>query len=192
MNNIFGEGKYTVLGKSLYKHSNLTLRSIQPGDIESIRKWRNEQMVILRQDSIISFDEQIEYYKNNIWPEKNKKRPSQILLSIVSCKELIGYGGLVNISWVDRNAEISFLLSPEHEKDIELRTNILLDFLHIIETIAFKELKFRHLWSETYENRIKHIETLEKYGLKKKTILNNHVIINGIKINSLIHVLTNK
>ena len=33
----------------------------------------------------------------------------------------IGYGGLVHINWIDKNAEISFIMNTELEMDIFLK-----------------------------------------------------------------------
>ena len=40
------------------------------------------------------------------------QRPSQMLFSFYNQNKLIGYGGLVHINWIHKNAEISFLLKP--------------------------------------------------------------------------------
>ena len=51
-----------------------------------------------------------EYFEKNIWSELKKNDPNQILLAIEQNGQLIGYGGLVHISWVYKRAELSFLL----------------------------------------------------------------------------------
>ena len=70
-------------------------------------------MDILRQSNPISKDDQIQYYEKNIWSEQNSDSLDNILLSLEYDNQLIGYGGLVNISWPN-----SAYISTEHTEQI--------------------------------------------------------------------------
>ena len=115
---------YQIIPNKRISDGWLTLRAVERSDIEFIRVWRNEQMDVLRQNDEISEESQIEYFEKNIWPETKKNEPNQILLSIELNGELIGYGGLVHISWLHKRAEISFLLKPELEQDHKFFCNV--------------------------------------------------------------------
>ena len=101
---------YKCLPQKTYKSEEYVYEAVQHEDIESIRQWRNEQMDVLRQTHAIGREEQIEYFKNNVWPEMGKDHPDKILISIKINGKLIGYGGLVNISWTNLRGELSFLI----------------------------------------------------------------------------------
>jgi carbamoyl-phosphate synthase large subunit len=171
----------------------LMLRSVEPRDIEAIRQWRNTQMDVLRQNSVITFLEQKKYFDENIWPEKASNKPKQILLGIEKDGELIGYGGLVHISWDFRRAEISFLLKPSLEKDRENLQDIFSRYLFMIQELAFEDLQLHKLTTETYGQRIVHIQILEATGFKIEGRLREHVIVGGEFKDSLVHsVLSNE
>ena len=165
----------------------LTLRAIGPEDIELIRQWRNSQLDVLRQIAPISSAEQERYFNEYIWPDKLIPHPKQLLLAIENKNELIGYGGLVQIAWRDRRAEVSFLLSPSIESSQVNRALIFLTFLRLIQALAFKDLGLLRLWTETYAHRTAHILALESTGFQFEGCLRSHVIIRGETIDSLLH-----
>ena len=174
--------KYVIL-KNKYCYKKYCLNSVLKKDIEKIRKWRNFKIKVLRQDNYLTSDMQLEYYTKNVWSQMNLRKPKIILFSIRYNKKLIGYGGLVNISWEKKKAEISFLINNkifENTKSYSKYFNI---FFYLIQHIAFSELKFLSLYSETFLFRKKHIYLLEKFGFKRNYKKN--------KINSVFHSLKN-
>jgi RimJ/RimL family protein N-acetyltransferase len=181
------DGNYRVLPRSEISDGVITLRPLVPGDIEKIRLWRNAQMDVLRQARPISTQEQVSYFEQHVWPEKGSSQPSQILLGIELSNKLIGYGGLVNLHWADQRAEISFLLSDEIEVQSALRAEIFTRFLLLIQELSFMSLGLQRIWTETYSFRKAHIKTLEASGFVLEGCMRKHVIINGERIDSLIH-----
>ena len=85
--------------------SYVKLRELECADLFKIKEWRNRQQNILRQNSELTDEDQIMYWKrlNNSKKEK--------LYAIIFNNLLIGYCGFVNIDEVNKRAEISFLLS---------------------------------------------------------------------------------
>jgi len=150
---------------------------------EKIRKWRNNQINILRQNKIITKSEQINYFKNFIL----KKNPKSKLFGINCDQEFIGYGGLVNISKVFKTAEISFILNNVIKHNSIYYEKILSDFLSFIKIYAFKKKKLRKLYTETYSFRKKHIKVLENNKLKLEGVLKKHIIKNNKVYDSLFH-----
>ena len=110
---------YKCLPEKTYQNGDYKLEAVQPEHIEKIRQWCNEQMDVLRQTKAISKEAQIQYYENNVWPEINTNHPDKILLSLKSDGELIGYGGLIYISWGNRIADVSFVLNTKIISDNE-------------------------------------------------------------------------
>ena len=182
-----GAGSYRLMRYERLSESGFEFRAVEPSDIEDIRLWRNDQMNLLRQSSAISRAEQSQYFSTHVWPEKSKQQPSQVLLAIERDGNLIGYGGLVNISWPNRRAEISFLLDPMLEQCHEERTAAFRAFLSMVKALAFDEFHLYRLFTETFANRQGHIETLEAAGFQREGRMQKHVVVDGSPVDSLLH-----
>ncbi|NLC72729.1 MAG: GNAT family N-acetyltransferase [Ruminococcaceae bacterium] len=165
----------------------LTLMPIQSDHIELIRQWRNAQIDVLRQSEPITEKQQVEYFNNHIWPDMKEKYPKNILLSILEDNILIGYGGLVHIAWEHKRAEVSFLLRPDYTVNTNIYSKYFTIFLQLIKKLAFLELGFQRIYTETYESRLITISILENAGFVREGILRKHVIKNGKIQDSLIH-----
>ena len=64
-------------------------------------------------------------------------------------------------------------------------------FLTLISEIVFEELKFKKLFTETYDLRPHHIEILEKFGFKEEKRIKSKVKIDGKYVDSVLHVYEN-
>lgn len=182
---------YSCLKNKVFHFGEFRLESIRAEDIENIRIWRNAQLDVLRQDKIITQEEQINYFNDYVWPETIKNEPRNILFSYFRNNDLIGYGGLVHISWKDLRAEISFLLNPINLLDEEYQL-FFSTYLTLIRSVAFDDLKFNRLFTETFDIRRFHISILESNGFIREGILKEHVIINGRYVDSIFHGCLNK
>lgn len=181
-----GAGPYRVMPNASLAADGLVLRAVEPGDIEMIRQWRNAQMDVLRQFEPISPEQQTRYFTTHVWPQKQKAEPAQILLAIERDDALIGYGGLVHLSWADRRGEVSFLLTPELERLTELVT-IFAAFLALMKRLAFEDLGLDRLVTETFDHRTRHIATLEAAGFRREGRLRAHVVVENERRDALIH-----
>ena len=161
---------YKCLPKRIYQNGEYTLQAIQPEHVEKIRIWRNAQIDVLRQKEQILPNDQIEYFKNNVWPEMENKKPKNILLAYTMNRKLIGYGGLVHISWSNYSAESSFILDNKIDHHSEKYNLYIKNFFLMLKILAFNELKFLKITSETFNNRKRHIQLLEEIGFKKLPI----------------------
>ena len=166
-----------------------SLRPIDDAYIEDIRQWRNAQLDVLRQPKPISPSEQTAYFQNQIWPTLEAERPNNLLVVLLQNGQAIGYGGLVHISWADKRAEVSFLVTPEIAMNQDLYRKVFLAFLSMLQIVAFEHLNFERLFTETYDIRPFHISVLEEAGFILEGTMKKHVIINGEPKNSLIHGL---
>jgi RimJ/RimL family protein N-acetyltransferase len=174
MNQEFCDGEYAIA-------------PVQPKQIESIRQWRNNQLDVLRQDEPISRQQQIDYYANHIWPSMARLMPKNIVMSYLYKGAPIGYGGLVHIAWQDLRAEVSFLLDTERAANEVTYSADFRRFLGLIKQLAFDELGFNRLFTETYNIRRLHIDALENSGFKREGVMCEHVRIDGLPIDSIIH-----
>ncbi|MCX7955043.1 MAG: GNAT family N-acetyltransferase [Bacteroidales bacterium] len=156
-------------------------------DIFKIMKWRNEQIDILRQNHLLTEEEQKNYYQNFVLPTFYEEKPKQILFSYLFNNECIGYGGLTNIDWYNKRAELSFLVETKRSQINEIYSEDFTSFLKLIYQVTFNDIQLNRLFSETYEFRKFHITILEKNGFKLEGILREHVFFKNKFINSLIH-----
>lgn len=161
--------------------------SLRRQDLLPIMNWRNDQIDVLRQAKPLTPTGQKSYYENVIRPTFGEETPAQILVSYLLNGTLIGYGGLTNINWQERSAEVSFLLDTERSNDIALHCQDFRHFLKLLQTYAFDGLKLDRLHTETYDIRPHHVEVLETAGFKPQGRLPNRVIIEGKPTDSLLH-----
>jgi hypothetical protein len=178
---------YKCLKCNFLNDNHFEIKPISIDDIEQIRIWRNKQINVLRQKKIITPSEQRTYFNNVLLPNFFQDYPSQILFSYFKDKILIGYGGLVHISWEDKRSEMSFLLNPELVEVENIYEQYFSKFIGFMKEVNFSILDFHKLFTETYSNRFFHISILEKSGFKLEGILHDHIIIDKKYFNSLIH-----
>lgn len=166
---------------------NYALKTLYLADMMKIKDWRNAQMNVLRQNVVLTDETQENYYLNIIVPSYQAKEPQILVFGFRFHDYLIGYGGLTNIDWKSKRAEVSFLIDTARTINIEQYCIDFEMFLKIIKSFAFIELKINRLFTETYANRPFHVEVLERNGFKHEGRLKQHVYIDGIFIDSLIH-----
>jgi len=155
-----------------------------------IMKWRNDQMYHLRQTKRLTKKSQDEYFETVVSSLFSSKRPTQLLFSFLKNNICIGYGGLVHINWTDKNAEISLVLNTSiTEQEF---THFWMTFLHLIEEVAFLEVKFHKIFTYGYEFRTNVFQILEAYGFTKDAELTDHCLFESNFINVILHSLINK
>ena len=184
--------KYSFLKKKSYMYNNYQIVPLRFTDIQIIKNWRNEQLDFLRQKSIISETEQIEYYENNIKKSFNAHNPEQILFSFLMNERCIGYGGLVHIDWKNKKAELSFLNGTERVVNNVTFENDFKNFLVLIFEITFCELEFEKITTEAYDIRKNLIKILEDVGFNFEKKIDSNVIINGVNHDSILHMFHKK
>ena len=178
---------YKCLKISSFVNGRFEIHPISINDIEQIRLWRNSQMSVLRQKFKITSSEQINYFNKVILPSFSQEFPNQILFSYFKDKILIGYGGLVYISWEDKRSEMSFLLNSDYVGIQNIYDQYFSRFIDFMKELNFTILDFNKLFTETYSHRSFHISILEKSGFELEGVLRNHIIIDKKYYNSLIH-----
>jgi hypothetical protein len=178
---------YKCLKCNFLNNNHFEIKPISIDDIEQIRVWRNKQMRVLRQKKIISKSDQISYFNDKLLPAFSQEYPNQIIFSYFKDKILVGYGGLVHISWEDKRSEMSFLLNPELTEIENIYEQYFSIFIDFMKEVNFSILDFHKLFTETYSHRFFHISILEKSGFELEGVLRDHIIIDKKYFNSLIH-----
>jgi RimJ/RimL family protein N-acetyltransferase len=178
---------YACLSRPKVELNGLSLSTVQPGHIERIRQWRNAQIDVLRQADIITPEQQVEYFEQQVWPELPSARPRQILLAVHERDVLIGYGGLVHIAWPESRAEVSFLLDPAIMNEAVRVEGLFSIYLTLIRELAFCDLGLRRLVTETFAHRTVIIKLLERNGFVHEGTLREHILIKGVPTDSIVH-----
>lgn len=169
--------EYKALTKQTYKNGEFEIVPIRHEDRIEIMKWRNEQIYHLRQSELLTIDKQDAYFDNTIAPLFNQEKPNQILFSFLQANDCIGYGGLVHINWIDRNAEVSFIMNTLLEEE-SFSENWSM-FLKCLEQLAFDELEFHKIFIYAFDLRPHLYDVLELNGYFQDARLKDHCFFEG-------------
>jgi RimJ/RimL family protein N-acetyltransferase len=169
MNNI---RTYKCLNQQVFKSGDYKLVPIRHEDRYSIMQWRNEQIYHLRQAEPLTKEKQDTYFENVVAKLFDQEKPNQILFSFLQKGECIGYGGLVHINWIDRNAEISLVLNSSLERHYFVELWCVYSIL--IKRLAFKELELNKIFTYAFDIRPRLYEALEVSGFIEEARLKEH------------------
>ncbi len=176
---------YKALHKQKFSIGRYAIIPIRYEDRMDILRWRNEQVYHLRQEKPLMEADQEHYFKNVVNTLFEQEKPNQLLFSYLEDNVCIGYGGLVHINWIDKNAEISFIMNTELEKEhFEMHWET---FLQFIEQVAFEELKFHKIFTYAYDLRPHLYAPIEDAGFVKEATLKDHYFFNGAYKDVIIH-----
>lgn len=173
----------------LNDYSLITLRK---RDLLPIMNWRNEQIDILRQNKILTKADQLKYYDSVVFPSFTDSKTRIILLSFLKGETCIGYGGLTNIEWKTKCAEVSFIADTARSQDKTKYETDFTTFLTLLKQFAFSRLRFNRLFTETYDIRPFHVSILEKNGFKLENRLPKHVLVKDQPVDALLHGIFQK
>ncbi|MHC8949275.1 GNAT family N-acetyltransferase [Sphingobacterium hungaricum] len=177
--------EYRVLSTNRFEFANFTLVPIRYEDRLLIMEWRNEQLYHLRQSKPLNENDQENYFNAVLRNVFSEQAPQQLLFSYLENNVCVGYGGLVHINWIDKNAEISFIMNTKLERDYF--SVHWASFLQILEKVAFAELNLHKIYTYAYDLRPHLFSTLESSGYKKEAILKEHCLIGNEFKNVVIH-----
>lgn len=178
---------YACLKKQTYTFSDYVILPLRSIDKQDIMHWRNAQMDVLRQNTPLTIEDQTRYFEKVVSPLFTQKSPQQLLFSFLYKGTCIGYGGLVHINWEDKRGEISFLLDHNRLGDDQRYSSEFSIFLDCMKELAFDELQFNRLFTETYDIRPLHIGVLESNGFLLEGRMKQHIFMNENYCDSLIH-----
>ncbi|GCC50610.1 hypothetical protein SanaruYs_08250 [Chryseotalea sanaruensis] len=177
--------EYKCLTKQQFYFKQYAIVPIRMEDRFSIMQWRNEQMYHLRQNRILTPEDQDQYFKTVVAKLFDLDKPGQILFSYLDGDTCIGYGGLVHIDWTNRNAEISFIMDTTLEKEFfEFHWST---YLSLIERVAFEELDLHKIFTYAFNLRPHLYPVLEKSGFYREATLKEHAFFDERFISVVIH-----
>jgi RimJ/RimL family protein N-acetyltransferase len=179
--------EYKVLSRQRFDEGDYAVVPVAMEHMRPIKDWRNAQLEVLRQENLLTDEQQEMYFKNVVSKLFEQEKPAQIIVSFFFKQQLIGYGGLVHINWPDRRAEVSFLLDNTRISDETLYGKEFSIFLSLIKQMAFVELNFNRIYTETFDIRAFHIGILEANGFRLEGRMRDHVMIKDSFHDSLIH-----
>lgn len=176
---------YKVLNKQVFTNGNYSIVPIRYEDRLDILKWRNEQIYHLRQSKPLTFEDQENYFNTVVDSLFDKEWPSQILFSYLENGKCIGYGGLVHINWIDKNAEISFIMDT-HLEAIRFH-EIWTAYLNLIEKVAFEDLKLHKIFTYAFDLRPHLYSVFLSAGFQEEARLKEHCLFEKKFIDVVIH-----
>jgi RimJ/RimL family protein N-acetyltransferase len=176
---------YKALTRQSFSKDAYSIIPIRDEDSCQIMKWRNEQMFHLRQKEPLTPADQEAYFNNVVAKLFEQDQPRQLLFSFLENDILIGYGGLVHINWLDKHAEVSFIMNTELEEN--RFEEIWEAYLKLIEEVAFSNLELNKISTYAYDLRPKLYFVVESLGYRKDAVLREHLLIEDNFINVVIH-----
>ena len=176
---------YQCLKNQEYTKEDFSLVPIRWEDRYNIMLWRNEQMYHLRQDKLLTKEDQDAYFENSISKLFDQDQPEQILFSFLKEETCIGYGGLVHIDWKLKSAEISFLVNTELETT--QFSELWSVYLSMIERIAFHEKKLLKIYIYAYDLRPNLYPILIKSEFTLEKRIKNKIIHRDQWVDAIIH-----
>jgi RimJ/RimL family protein N-acetyltransferase len=177
--------KYKVLHKQEFSVGHFAIVPIRLEDRMAIMKWRNEQIYHLRQNKPLTAEDQENYFNQVVSSLFEQELPNQILFSFLENGVCIGYGGLVHLNWIDKNAEISFIMDTSLEK--ERFHEIWSVYLGLIEQVAFQDLNLHKIYTYAFDLRPHLYMVLEDCNFFKDAILKEHCFFDNKFIDVIIH-----
>ena len=176
---------YKAINKQIFRAGDYSLVPIRRDDRFAIMKWRNEQIYHLRQPKPLTEEDQNLYFDEVVANLFTQDYPSDMLFSYLEGEKCIGYGGLVHINWVDKNAEISFIMDTSLEQEyFQFHWSI---YLSLIEEVAFNELRLHKIFTYAFDLRPQLYPILEKSGYRKEAVLKDHCLFVGDFKDVVIH-----
>jgi len=176
---------YSILNKNSFVKDSFRLVPIRFEDRMDIMKWRNEQIYHLRQSKPLTVEDQDHYFSNVVAKLFEQDQPNQLLFSFLENNVCIGYGGLVHINWVDKNAEISFIMDTSLEA--ERFHDIWMAYLQLLERVAFQELSLHKIYTYAFDLRPQLYVVFEASCYREEARLKEHCYFENKFIDVVIH-----
>ncbi|WP_374764574.1 GNAT family N-acetyltransferase [Yunchengibacter salinarum] len=164
----------------------ITLSPLSEADMMVIRRWRNDQMDVLRQDQPIGEAAQRTYYRTHVAPQYARAQPTQLLYAVHEGDALVAYGGLVHMNWYARAAEVSFLADTAIPHESDRHDGLFRAFLARLLDRA-ESLGLVRLTAELYDLRPRHGAALSDCGFKLERRHAGAVHIRGQAVDSLFY-----
>lgn len=171
----------TLIQTNNNRGSEIILDLISRGDLATMLSWRNDPRVFswCRQHDLIN---EINHLG---WFEKSSVDPTIKMYSIKkSCdKSLVGICGFTSIDLINRRAEFSLYIGPEHWGN-----SLGLKALGVLCEHGFCSYGFNIIWGETFDKNPA-IKTFESLGFKREGTRREFYFKNGKFIDAHLYSL---
>jgi RimJ/RimL family protein N-acetyltransferase len=181
--------KYKNINKTNFFNNEFSIVPIRDDDKYDIMNWRNNQLDILRQETMLSIEQQEHYFKTVVDKLFDEEEPKQLLFSFLENNKLIGYGGLVHIDWESKTAEISFLTETSRNKNVDVFISDWVNYLTILKKVANDYLNFKSMFTYAYDLRPHLYIALQEAGFAEVNRYKEHIKINEKEVDVVIHSL---
>ena len=182
--------EYKALNKQIFTSGIYSLVPIRFEDRYEIMQWRNEQIYHLRQAKPLNKEDQDTYFKHVVLKLFDQEQPNQILFSFLEDDICIGYGGLVHINWVDKNAEVSFIINTKLESEyFSLHWN---NYLQLLRQVAFDILDLHKTYVYAFDLRPQLYLALEEAGYFFDCRLTEHCFYDSVYKDVVIYSFINR
>ena len=181
---------YKCLSTLKFVCDNFHLEPIRDIDKYEILEIRNQQLYHLRQSKPLTKVAQEHYFANTINLLFDLEQPNQVLFSFFENNNFIGYGGLVHINWIDKNAEISFVMKTQFEQNYF--SKYWSNYLKLIEKVAFDDLNFHKIYTYAFDLRPRLYQVLEEANFREEARLKEHCYFDDTFIDVVYHSKINR
>ena len=155
------------------------LRKIELSDLELLRTWRNSYNIrrFCRQVGLISKLDQ------DTWFKRQNDDP-KIQMFVMDDNGPLGVCGLTDIDLINKRAEFSLYIGPEHQKKGYGRKA-----LEQLFRFGFYELNLQLIWGETFDNNTAY-KLFEKIGMTKEGTRRNFYYKEGMFLGAHLNSIT--
>ena len=173
----------------MLKGENVYLDTIEPNDLETLRKWRNlpHYRKFFREYQEINSDMQRKWYESKVVNDNNTL---MFAIRDNTTDELLGCCGLCYINWIHRNADLSLYIGKD-EVYID-DEGIAEESLDLLWNYGFGELGLVKIWTELYEFDEKKLSLYQKMGMKIEGTLRKQYFYDGRSYDSKMLSLLNE
>lgn len=178
---------YKNINSDSFNNGIYSLVPIRDEDKYDIMNWRNNQLDILRQETVLLIEQQEIYFKTVVDKLFDVEKPKQLLFSFLENNKLIGYGGLVHIDWETKTAEVSFLTETSRNKNADMFISDWVNYLAILKKVANDYLNFKSIYTYAYDLRPNLYIALQESGFTEIKRHKNHIQIENKKVDVVIH-----
>lgn len=127
--------------------AHVTLRAIEPGDLEPLRLWRNrpDYRRYFREYREISSVEQENWYRTDVI---GNPRTRMFVITEAASGRLLGACGLCYIDAMRRSADFSIYIGADN---LYIDDHYAADAGRLLLDYGFRELNLHRIWAEIYE-----------------------------------------
>jgi RimJ/RimL family protein N-acetyltransferase len=161
----------------------VTLRAIEPEDLEQLRAWRNQPEFrrFFREHQEISKPMQKRWYEAVVLGDDKTR---MFAIETKGSKRLLGACGICWIDWRNRSGDFSIYLGADEMYVDDVFTP---DAGRLLLKFAFGELGLHRVWAEIYSTDAPKQKLLPRLGFTKEGEHRQTTLVDGAWVNSLFY-----